>query len=217
LEDTAAIAKPKGQYHHGDLRSALLRATEQLVSEKGTGAVSLREVARIAGVSHGAPAHHFVNKTGLLLAFAQEGWDRMIAAISDGIDTHTPTNGPELLETVGQAYVDFAVENPGQFEVMFRRDLYDTKDTGYVGAGESAWVFLSDTIQQCIDEGFAESEDAEPFTVIAWSMVHGLAALWNSGRVKSRFERLEIARLNGEANRRLTDLMFDRPARRAIS
>ena len=73
---------------------------------------------------------------------------------------------------------------------------------------------MSDTIQRCIDEGFAEAEDAESFTVIAWSMVHGLAALWNSGRIKSRFDRLEIARLNREANKRLVDLMFDRSSRR---
>ena len=209
-----AISKPKDRYHHGDLRSALLRATEQLVADQGTGAVSLREVARIAGVSHGAPAHHFTNKTGLMLAFAQDGWDRMIAAIGDGMAQEQPANGPELLETVGKAYVDFAVENPGQFEVMFRRDLYDPKEPTYVGAGESAWVFLSVSIQRCIDEGFAEAEDAESFTVIAWSMVHGLAALWNSGRIKSRFDRLEIARLNREANKRLVDLMFDRSSRR---
>jgi len=214
LSSVAEVAKPKGQYHHGDLRSALLQATEQLVSKKGTGAVSLREVARIAGVSHGAPAHHFTNKTGLMLAFAQDGWDQMVLALLGGIEADAPKNGPELLESVGNAYVDFAVENPGQFEVMFRRDLYDPNDTAYIGAGEGAWAFLNDTIKQCIDEGFADPEDAENYTVIAWSMVHGLAALWNSGRIKSRFDRLEIARLNRQANKCLTDLMFARPARR---
>jgi len=211
---TEDLAKPKGRYHHGDLRNALLRATETLVADKGADAVSLREVARVAGVSHGAPAHHFNNKTGLMLAFAQEGWSRMIAAIGDGIGADSPDNGPELLETVGKAYVAFAMANPGQFDVMFRRDLYDTKDDGYVGAGESAWVFLSDTIQRCIDEGFADPEDAETYTVIAWSMVHGLAALWNSGRVKSRFDRLDAARLNAAANARLVDLMFGRTPKR---
>lgn len=206
--DHEILIKPEGRYHHGDLRTALLRATETLIAEHGTGAVSLREVARIAGVSHGAPAHHFGNKDGLMLAFAQEGWDRMIEAILNAVDADRPGDGPAFLVSVGKAYVRFAITNPGQFDVMFRRDLYDLKDTGYLGAGDSAWVFLEDTIQRCIDEGFAPRDAAQSFTIIAWSMVHGLAALWNSGRVRSRFEKLDPDVLNEQMNEALTTMMF---------
>src|SRR5687767_6451184 len=68
-------------YHHGDLRAALLLATDQLIRERGLGEVSLREVARRAQVSHGAPAHHFGNKAGLVTAFAAQGFDRLVQAI----------------------------------------------------------------------------------------------------------------------------------------
>lgn len=206
--DADTLTKPEGRYHHGDLRSALLRATETLIAEHGTGAVSLREVARIAGVSHGAPAHHFGNKDGLMLAFAQEGWDRMIEAIGAAIETDRPQDGPAFLVSVGKAYVRFAAGNPGQFDVMFRRDLYDLKDKGYLGAGDNAWVFLEDTIRRCIAEGHAPPEAAQTFTVIAWSMVHGLAHLWNSGRVRSRFEALDLEALNDSVNETLTTMMF---------
>ncbi|WP_420430819.1 TetR/AcrR family transcriptional regulator [Hyphobacterium sp.] len=202
--------KPRGKdrYHHGDLRAALLKAADHLIATRGTGAVSLREVAREAGVSHGAPAHHFDNKSGLMIALARDGWERMIQAILDGIDRDKPANGPDLLECVGSAYVHFAVANPGRFEVMFRRDLYDLSDAGYLASGESSWVFLSDTIKQCIEENFAAPEDNEILSVIAWSMVHGLSTLWISGRLKSRFRDSDITALNKAANRKLTDLMF---------
>lgn len=198
----------KDRYHHGDLRAALLRAADALVAAHGANAVSLREVARKAGVSHGAPAHHFSNKPGLMLALARDGWERMIQSILDGIDADKPANGPALLESVGQSYIRFAVENPGRFEVMFRRDLYDLKDAGYLESGESSWAFLSDTIRQCVEEHFADEDDAEILAVIAWSMVHGLSTLWNSGRLKSRFKKSDIQSLNTSANRKLVEMMF---------
>lgn len=207
-QDAEPLTKPEGRYHHGDLRSALLRATETLIAEQGAGAVSLREVARVAGVSHGAPAHHFGNKDGLMLAFAQEGWDRMIEAIGAAIEADKPADGPAFLVSVGKAYIRFATDNPGQFDVMFRRDLYDLKNEGYVGAGETAWTFLEDTIQRCVDEGFAPADAARTYTVIAWSMVHGLSALWNSGRVRSRFAALDLETLNSDVNEALTTMMF---------
>lgn len=203
-----SLTKPEGQYHHGDLRTALLRATETLIAEHGTAGVSLREVARVAGVSHGAPAHHFRNKDGLMLAFAQEGWNRMIGAIGAALEADRPQDGPAFLVSTGKAYIRFATANPGQFEVMFRRDLYDLKDRGYLGAGENAWVFLEDTIKRCIAEGHAPPEAAQTYTVIAWSMVHGLSALWNSGRVRSRFEALDLETLNETINETLTTMMF---------
>lgn len=198
----------KSGYHHGDLRAALLKSADDLIAEQGTGKLSLREVARRAGVSHGAPAHHFTNKSGLMLALARDGWERMIQSILDGIEKDRPSNGPDLLDTVGRAYVAFAVANPGRFEVMFRRDLYDLSDADYLASGESSWAFLSDTIRQCVDENFAEPEDNEIYAVIAWSMVHGLSTLWNSGRLKSRFRDSDIGALNRAANNKLTDILF---------
>ena len=91
---------------------------------------------------------------------------------------------------------------------MFRRDLYDLKDAGYLESGESSWAFLSDTIRQCVEENFADEDDAEILAVIAWSMVHGLSTLWNSGRLKSRFKESDIQSLNISANRKLVAMMF---------
>lgn len=98
-------------YHHGDLRRALLAAALEAIEEVGPTALSLRDLARRAGVSHAAPAHHFGDKAGLLTALAAQGFDLLAQALVQA--------GDDLLEA-GVAYVDFAVRHRAYFEVMFR-------------------------------------------------------------------------------------------------
>jgi AcrR family transcriptional regulator len=197
-------ARARG-YHHGDLKVALVDAVEQVVRERGVGHVSLRAVARQVGVTHAASAHHFENKAGLLTAFATQGYSQLAGAVLVAIDEAQPVDGPSVLEAVGRGYVRFAVANPGRFEVMFRLDLLNADDPEFVAASESAYSLLVSTVTRCQSEGFLGANDPEVVAVSAWSMVHGLAALWISGRLGERISEKDPKRLADRVSRLFVD------------
>src|SRR5690242_14233333 len=101
-------------YHHGDLRRALLRAAEEAITEHGVATLSMRDLARRAGVSHTAPTHHFGDMTGLLTAFATEGFEQLAKALA------TSRLASNSFLELGVTYIRFAVSRPAMFEVMFR-------------------------------------------------------------------------------------------------
>jgi AcrR family transcriptional regulator len=103
-------------YHHGDLRAAILTEAARLVAERGADRVSLRELAREAGVSHAAPAHHFIDRRGLFTALAAQGFELLAAALAEA--------RPRFL-AAALAYVRFAIEHPGHYRVMFDKSLLD--------------------------------------------------------------------------------------------
>jgi AcrR family transcriptional regulator len=200
-------------YHHGDLKVALIDAVEQVVRERGVGHVSLRAVAREVGVTHAASAHHFENKAGLLTAFATQGYVQLAGSVLAAIDEAQPVDGPSVLEAVGRGYVRFAVANPGRFEVMFRLDLLNADDADFAAASEGAYALLVSTVARCQSEGFLGSNDPEVVAVSAWSMVHGLAALWISGRLGERISETDPNRLADRVSRLYVDSVL-RSARR---
>jgi AcrR family transcriptional regulator len=157
-------------YHHGDLPRVLLEAAVEAIAEVGPGAVSLRELARRAGVSHAAPAHHFGDKAGLLTAVAADGFRRLAATLRETYEA-----SGSFLE-VGVAYVGFAVTHRAHFEVMFRPELYRTDDPELVRARDAARALLyppaADASNSPDDGGDVRAG------VAAWSLVHGLATLW---------------------------------------
>ena len=161
-------AKPT--YHHGDLRRALLVAAASAIEEHGVSALSLRALARRAGVSHAAPAHHFGDKAGLLTALATEGYDMLVADLeaADG-----------LLET-GVAYVRFAVGHRAHFEVMFTPGLYHRDDPELAEARErsEAVLYLS---AEDLPDAAADPGAVREAALAAWSIAHGFATLWLSG------------------------------------
>lgn len=160
-------------YHHGNLRQAVLAAAVDAITEVGPAGVSLRDLARRAGVSHAAPAHHFGDKAGLLTALAAEGY----GLLADTLDAaHQRTQ--DFLE-VGVAYVRFAVERRAHFEVMFRPDLYHSDDPEVLAARERASRALSGGIDT-LPSGRA-GPDARIAGIAAWSLVHGFATLWLNG------------------------------------
>jgi AcrR family transcriptional regulator len=157
-------------YHHGDLRRALLVSAAEAIAESGPAALSLRDLARRAGVSHAAPAHHFGDKAGLLAALATEGYDRL----ADALNQARERTG-SLLE-IGVAYVKFAVDNRAHFDVMFRPDLYSAGDGELAAAQGRASDALAAGVATQVSpaEGFLAG-------MSAWSIVHGFATLWLSG------------------------------------
>lgn len=157
-------------YHHGDLRRAVLTAALDVIRTEGPAALSLRDLARRAGVSHAAPAHHFKDRTGLLTAIATEGYGLFADALADA---------PDLRER-GVRYVRFAAEHPAHFQVMFQPDLYRTDDPDLLAAKERATVELRAGVTGLPSGG---GDDARLTGVAAWSLAHGFATLLLSGNL----------------------------------
>lgn len=180
-------------YHHGDLRRAVLAAATEAISEDGVAALSLRDLARRAGVSHAAPAHHFGDRSGLLTALATDGYTMLGDALTAA--------GPQLLEQ-GVAYVRFAVAHPAHFEVMFRPQLYRADDPELLVAQRRATQALSEGVA-----AEAAAGDGVEVRVAAWSIVHGFATLWLAGALAPEL----LDQDPGEVACRAIRLLFDHP------
>jgi AcrR family transcriptional regulator len=180
-------------YHHGDLRRALLDTALEAIAEHGPAAVSLRDVARRAGVSHAAPTHHFRDKAGLLTALASEGWTLLADAL-----TATAAEGKGFAE-LGVSYVLFATSHPGHFAVMRAPGLVRRDDPDLVAAQQRAGSLLQ--------EGAAQHDRGAPggratTSLAAWSLVHGLSALLVEGAVTPE-PGTDVATLARSVTRRL--------------
>lgn len=164
-------------YHHGDLRAALLAAAEAELSERGMEGFSLRSVAKRAGVSHAAPAHHFGDAQGLLTALAAEGFRQFLAAqgAREGVAAKDPAS---QLVAAGLGYVDFAIARPTLFRLLWQSERPDFSDADLGDAARTAYQHLVD---QVMAAGGASTADE----AAAWAMAHGLADLLAAGRLKS--------------------------------
>ena len=165
-------------YHHGRLRTAVIDAAVAEVEAVGAAAVSMREIARRAGVSHAAPAHHFGDKTGLFTAIATEGFRKAAEAIGPA------ATGPFGFLDGGAAYVAFAVSNPGYFEVMYRPGLYRTDDPDLVVTREAAFAILYESAGALARRW--RIADTDGLVTAGWSMAHGLATLMLTGNLHDR-------------------------------
>jgi AcrR family transcriptional regulator len=162
-------------YHHGDLRATLLVAAVEEIVSAGVANLSLRELARRAGVSHAAPAHHFTDKTGLLTALAADGF-RMLHQ-----RTSTVLGRPDALVRAGEAYVGFAIDYPAHFSVMFDPHLLRMTDEVLMVERNQAFDNFFTAVQETTRSKDAEKVMAE--ALVAWSVVHGMAVLWLQGNL----------------------------------
>ncbi|MEV5352016.1 TetR/AcrR family transcriptional regulator [Streptomyces sp. NPDC052693] len=153
------------RYHHGDLRRAVLTAALDVIAAEGPSALSLRDLARRAGVSHAAPAHHFKDRAGLLTAIAAEGFGLLATALGEAAD----------LKEAGVRYVRFARENPAHFQVMFTPELLRSGDLELATARALAGDALRTAVGAVPPEG--RGADARLAGVAAWSLAHGFATL----------------------------------------
>ncbi|WP_394763566.1 TetR/AcrR family transcriptional regulator [Phenylobacterium sp.] len=171
-ESQAADAR---RYHHGDLRRALIDAASRVLEAEGPSALSLRAVAREAGVSPAAPYHHFKDKGELLEAVAHEGWDLLDAALAKAkAEASSPA---QAISELGVAYVCFARNNPALYRVMYdtARDREDLPDQMKI-EGDGAYCKVRDTL---IEAGADPKDtlDIELATTAAWCSGHGLAEM----------------------------------------
>jgi AcrR family transcriptional regulator len=156
-----------------DLRAALLRATAEVVASSGVDEVSIRALARAAGVSHAAHRHHFASRTGLLTALAAEGHHLLADVLEQAA-------AKDFL-AVGVAYVAFARDHRGHFAVMFSPGLLDEADPALAEARGRSFAVLASGVDAMAEAG--RLEDARAAVVAGWSLVHGLATLAITGNL----------------------------------
>jgi AcrR family transcriptional regulator len=177
-------------YHHGDLSRALVQAGRRILETEGPTALSLRAVAREAGVSPAAPYHHFKDKCELLEAISHEGWMELGAAVAK---SRAQSPDPQSAMTnIGVAYVCFARENPALYRVMYD-SACDRESMGdHVKEADSGWRHVREAL---IDAGAdpTDERELEIATISAWCTAHGVAEMAGF----KDFEPLKVA-LGGE-------------------
>jgi AcrR family transcriptional regulator len=184
MMDTAKAPDPgKPRYHHGDLRGALIRAAEAELTESGIEAFSLRSVAKRAGVSHAAPAHHFGDAKGLLTALAAEGYRRFLA-MQKAREALAPEDARERFIASGLGYIDFALSSPALFRLMFSSDRPDFTVDELVVPARDAYLNLAGHIWGLTGRDARTDPVAAADLAANWAMAHGLADLLASGRLK---------------------------------
>lgn len=172
--------KQTGRSRHkgadGDLPKKLLAVTEEILRERGLHKFTLREAARRAGVSHGAPAFHFKDASGLLTAFAADGF-RALRELMLKYRAGARKDTAAQLVAVGCAYIDFAICHRPQFQLMFRSDTIRLDDEHFKDASKGAFQQLAETMAPMLGP---DASDADRMTklMLAWSAVHGFATLY---------------------------------------
>jgi AcrR family transcriptional regulator len=168
-------------YHHGNLRAALLARADSTVRERGVQALSLRELAREVGVSHGAPRRHFPDRQALLDALAEAGFVRLGADLRASVDGA----GEEFqarLEATAAAYVRFATRDAALLELMFA-GKHDDQSGALNEAAERAFSVMMELIRQGQDEGILEPGEPERVGLVLFATIQGIAALVTGGIV----------------------------------
>jgi AcrR family transcriptional regulator len=181
-------------YHHGALRDALLQAAERVLERDGLAGLTLRAVAREAGVSHAAPTHHFGDLTGLLSELAAIGYRMFNAAMvaARNSETHLPMKGMAN----AKAYVAFAQAHPGIYSLMFRNEKIDMTRPSLHEAASASFAGLARGVgasrQEKIPGETLEALSLDQAAAIAgaWSLVHGFTMLLLDGRLRDILHRL---------------------------
>lgn len=173
-------------YHHGDLRNALIEATIRLIPTTGVRGLSLREVARRAGVSHAASYRHFRDKESLLAAVAETGF----STLGEALRRAARSAGPDpiaKLQAAGVAYVEFAMHHAAHLHVMFGGAIgsFDRYPTLLTSA-RAARAELHEVVVKIERKGPAREADEEVLEAAAWSIVHGLSVLLADGQMRRK-------------------------------
>jgi AcrR family transcriptional regulator len=196
-------------YHHGSLRRALIDATDQLLAERGAGGFSLREVARRAGVSPAAPAHHFGDAAGLLSAVATLAFDGLAEALRKGDKRGAPDPRRRIREQ-GVEYVMFALRHPGRFRLMFG-ERFSKPGEALAKSGNAAFAVLEGATRDAfgIARGGPLTDEAWNSLLASWSVVHGYAHLAIAGRFDPHAESVSLERFVAKTLRPVLDRVLE--------
>jgi AcrR family transcriptional regulator len=184
----------KTPYHHGDLQSGLVRAAMELL-EEGETDLSMRAVARRAGVSPAAPYRHYEDREALVSAVAAVGYGELAEALTAA---HPSPSTPEQLVRVAIAYVQFALARPALFRVMFGEPCNRDNNERVAATGA-----VSLYLQGIVERSFPDA-DAEPLGTAIWALVHGLASLHLDGKLDSTDPAAVADRVNAAVRAMLT-------------
>ena len=171
-------------YHHGNLRESLLQAAISLIAEVGPTAFTLREVARRAGVSHNAPYRHFRDKDDLIDSVAAEGYLQLTAAMQRAASRQP--RPLDRLKHAGLAYIEFALQRPEHFTVMFDAPVAGEHGLSDSPEAKQAFTTLVELVKDSQQARQLPSGDPLQFALLAWTMVHGVAKLATTGRLPYR-------------------------------
>lgn len=175
----AQPVQPKKAYHHGDLRAALLHSARTILEEQGIAALGLRAITRHTGVSQTAAIPHFGNLTGLLSAVATIGYEELASTLTPLLD-----KGPHAIAV---AYVQFAMEHPGLFTLMFRKDVIDRKNPHLAAALAKTSAMLTQLVEDLNGQHPAHTRAGARAAL--WAKVHGLAVLAIDGLLEALLAR----------------------------
>jgi AcrR family transcriptional regulator len=172
---------PKKPARPKDLRRAVLDASLALVEKGGLGTLSMREVARRARVTHGAPYHHFTDRAAILAALAEEGFVLLTREMAEAMQRE-PTGSVKRFEACGLGYFRFAMKHGAYMRIMFRPELIDPISHPAVDAvAAGAMSLLIECVQECQAAGTMRKGDSMPVVMTSWATMHGVASLWLDG------------------------------------
>jgi len=181
--DPSRRVRKKTAYHHGDLRRSLVNAALRLVDEQGASAVTLREVARMAGVSRQAPYRYFVDRTELLAAVAEEGFRALHSELVQA--SQAAPDPSAALQAIAVTYVSFAVANPAQFRIMYGAEVATAVSRGMptlAAARDATHGTVTQTVA-ALQRVTGSDVDTLDYALTAWALVHGLASLLVEGQM----------------------------------
>jgi AcrR family transcriptional regulator len=204
----------RDSYHHGALREELITASLQLIEAEGIGAVSLRRVAREAGVSPGAPYHHFADRSALLAAITVRGSALLEQELRQARDQAATAAG--ALAALIETYVRFAGRSPAYIHLMLRPELSQPENHPEVqAAGEGAIALLTEVVRDCQAEGSAPPGDPATLTGLVWALSVGIVTLWLDGPLEARCVDLGTTpqELTARTTALLTSVLRSQPPR----
>jgi AcrR family transcriptional regulator len=181
----------KSTYHHGDLKNALIQAGIDIVAADGVYGLSLRKVARRAGVSHNAPYAHFEDKQALIAAIALEGHVKIHALIEKMIQQY-PGDPLKQLVNIAWAYVQFGLEAPAHYKITFSGLIENEKNyPSFVEVSQHSLQLLQKIVGDCQAADLFNSKEQPVglLAISAWSLIHGLVSLVIEGQVPSKIRR----------------------------
>lgn len=177
IKVTIENVKDSENYHHGNLKSALIEAGLKILKNEGAHKLSLREIAKVAGVTHMAPYRHFENKEALLADIAENGFKLLKENIEQNIEEYNENPRQQLIE-ISKTYVRIAIENPEYFNVMFGGFI--SEQSKYENLEKiSAQTFdrFIYVIKEGQKSGMIRDDEPKQIAVTLWSMLHGIANL----------------------------------------
>jgi AcrR family transcriptional regulator len=173
----------KDTYHHGDLKNALIRAGGEILAREGASALSLRKVAREAGVSHSAPYAHFKDKQALIAAISMEGFKQLLGNL-ETVEKEYEHAPEHLLVEASWVYMQFAMQESDIFKVMFSGVLEKEKDyPELVEVIQKTFQVVVRVVIACQAAGILRNGDAPLIAMTIWAQIHGLVSLYLEGQI----------------------------------